>query len=140
MVIDEHGITDTAYTPSFLFADGTMYFWRVRAANDAGPGPWAPSLSGWVFTTETEELPPPVPVLPPLEAVDVPLVATFAWDGVAEATSYDLEIASSIAFTDVVYQQHGIAGTSHTLPAPLPPGTLLFWRIRSASGGNTSLW
>lgn len=140
MVIDEPSVDDTTYIPPFLLADGTMYFWRVRAQNLAGATPWVPALSGWVFTTETDGLPPPTPVTPPIEAIDVPLTATFAWDPVEGAEGYDLQIAASVDFSSIVYDQPGIAGTVHTLPVPLPPGVLLFWRVRSVNAQGSSLW
>ncbi|WP_456430098.1 fibronectin type III domain-containing protein [Rhodocaloribacter sp.] len=47
LVSDETGLTATSLTVSGL-ANNTTYFWRVRAANTAGAGPWSETRS---FTT-----------------------------------------------------------------------------------------
>ena len=34
-------LTEGAYTPDALFEENTLYFWRIRAINECGPGPWS---------------------------------------------------------------------------------------------------
>ncbi|MGB5874316.1 MAG: carbohydrate binding domain-containing protein [Bacteroidota bacterium] len=140
LTLDETGIVSTSFTPPFLFADGTTYFWRVRSVNSIGESRWEPAVSGWVFTTVTGSLSPPTPISPPFEAVDVPLIPTFVWNESEGATGYHLQISNSYAFDVVLFELAGIPGTSFTLPGPLPPGMLFFWRIRAISDGGTSLW
>ena len=47
LAADESGLTTTTFTISGL-ANNTTYFWRVRAVNTAGAGPWSETRS---FTT-----------------------------------------------------------------------------------------
>jgi len=48
VVIDESGITDTEYTHTADLMTNTGYWWRVRATNACGGGPWS---AVWTFTT-----------------------------------------------------------------------------------------
>ena len=45
--VDQTGITNTTYLAAGL-EEGTLYYWRVRAVNGAGVGPWS---SPWRFTS-----------------------------------------------------------------------------------------
>ena len=40
LLINEQGITDITFS-SGLFAPLSEYYWRIRAENEAGPGPWS---------------------------------------------------------------------------------------------------
>ncbi len=42
-------LAEGAYTPSILFEENTLYFWRIRAINECGPGEWS---SPFTFHTE----------------------------------------------------------------------------------------
>ena len=48
MIIDEVGITDTEFTPAADLMTNTAHWWRVRATNACGGGPWS---AVWTFTT-----------------------------------------------------------------------------------------
>ncbi|HDR06442.1 MAG TPA: fibronectin type III domain-containing protein [Candidatus Coatesbacteria bacterium] len=52
--IDESGITDDRFTPSDDLEVQTRYYWRVRAGNRWGDGPWS---TVWSFTTGGEQPP-----------------------------------------------------------------------------------
>ena len=49
------GLTDTQWTVAPALNSGATYFWRVRAVNDCGPGPWGPT---WNFKTEISRMLP----------------------------------------------------------------------------------
>ncbi len=36
------GLASVSYTPTVLFEENTLYFWRVRPVNECGPGEWLP--------------------------------------------------------------------------------------------------
>ena len=58
-VIDQVSLTQSRYqVPNGVLSDFSLYFWRARAKNSVGWGPWA---SAWSFTTTTA--PPTTPVL-----------------------------------------------------------------------------
>ncbi|MGH1436285.1 MAG: reprolysin-like metallopeptidase [Lewinella sp.] len=49
-IIDEaSGLETTAYTPTILFEENTLFFWRIRPINECGAGPWS---SPYTFHTE----------------------------------------------------------------------------------------
>jgi hypothetical protein len=63
-------------------------------------------------------------------AVDVGLRPTFTWAAQPDATSYDLAVATDLAFTNVVYTAT-VNGTSHTAASNLQAQTNYYWRVTS---------
>jgi hypothetical protein len=47
ILFDQSGIADTSFTVEDL-SPGSVYYWRVRGANESGAGPWS---EAWTFTT-----------------------------------------------------------------------------------------
>lgn len=85
-----------------------------------------------------------VPTAPNLTApgngdTDVSLTPTFTWDAVSQSQSYDLEVATDAAFSNVVYFAT-VYGTSHTMTGyNLDAETTYYWRVRAANTcGNGS--
>ncbi|MCB8921337.1 MAG: carboxypeptidase regulatory-like domain-containing protein [Ardenticatenaceae bacterium] len=80
-------------------------------------------------------------VAPANNAVDVSLVPTFEWSGVAQAQSYYLEVATDMAFTNVVYSAT-VNGTSHDMTGTnLDPEETYYWRVTASNicgDGTTS--
>jgi hypothetical protein len=61
-------------------------------------------------------------------ATNVPASPTFTWSD-AGATSYLLEVATDIGFSNIVYSAT-VNGTSHTAGATLNTSSSYFWRVR----------
>ncbi len=74
---------------------------------------------------------PGTPILtsPAGGASGVSLLPTLAWDPASDAISYDLDVATDAAFTNIVYQVTGLITTSHVLGTALDPSTLYYWRV-----------
>jgi len=72
-------------------------------------------------------------------AVNVPLLPTLTWTASAGATTYILEVASDVGFTNIVLSQVGIVTTSYTPGAPVGQGITVFWRVTAVSVGGTTL-
>lgn len=71
----------------------------------------------------------------------VSALPTFEWTGSPNATSYDIEIATSPNFgADVVEQASGLTGTSYIPAATLEDNTAYFWRIRGNNECSTGDW
>lgn len=71
-------------------------------------------------------------------AGNVSLLPTLEWDPASDAVSYDLEVATDGAFSNVVYQVSGLTGTQHTLGTSLDPSTLYFWRVTAGNVCDTA--
>jgi chitodextrinase len=95
----------------------TTYFWRVNASDINGTSEYS---TVWSFTTVAATGPPDPPVLqlPADGALDVALEPTLEWAGTAD--SFDLEVATDAAFSNIVFSLTTAFDT-----ATVPPGTLL---------------
>jgi DNA-binding beta-propeller fold protein YncE len=61
---------------------------------------------------------------------------TLSWQAAAGATTYDVEIATSVAFGAAdVAQKTGITTPSFTPTVALQPGVIYYWRVTAEGGG-----
>lgn len=107
------------------------YSWRVRASNGGVRGPWSPV---WNFTTAMVA---PRLLSPASGATGVAIPAPLVWGGVAGATSYRLEVATSLAFTTVILDQPSLVDTTYLLQG-LEAATRYYWRVTASDGRNVS--
>lgn len=112
---------------------GTVYFWHVRAKNEAGTGQYS---STFRFTTTTAP-PPPMLISPPDSATVVPLPVRFIWSRVAGATSYHLQVATGNDFSTIVFQDSAVTDSTRTVSS-LSWGATLHWRVRSRNASGVS--
>ncbi len=118
----------------------TTYFWRIRAHNASGTGPWSDVQS---FTTVAAFQSPrptaPVLLTPVHEARDVPGAITLTWRSVSGATAYQFELS-----TDSTFQALAAKQTHLTAPAvevaDLEKSTRYYWRVRAKSPQGDSPW
>ncbi|RYD89755.1 MAG: proprotein convertase P, partial [Sphingobacteriales bacterium] len=75
---------------------------------------------------------PVVPVSPANGAVAVNNTTQFQWQAAANATAYEIEVATDAAFTAIV-AQGSVEGTQFT--AALAESTQYYWRVRPANAG-----
>ena len=62
-------------------------------------------------------------------ALNVGLTPTLTWNGVPQAASYSIQIASDAGFSNIVDSASGIAATSYTTGVALNTSTQYFWRV-----------
>jgi hypothetical protein len=113
---------------------------RISNTDEATAGSYEIEImgsAGEISKTTTVELnlfedAPNAPTLtaPADEASDISLQPTLSWNGVAQSTSYYLEVASDMAFSNTVYSA-SVEGTSQTLTSKLQPSTTYYWRVRA---------
>lgn len=109
----------------------TQYFWRVKASDGSVFGL---SSATWSFTTNTLEnfnL-----IAPANNAVNQNFVSlVFDWSNALGATDYELEIDSSITFSDnpATYA----TSSSATTLTNLQPETDYYWHVRASNNGTT---
>lgn len=82
---------------------------------------------------------PAIPVLttPSDGATGVAKEPVLSWQTAASATSYDLQLATDLGFTNVIYAKT-VSATTHTVEITLDSFTVYFWRVRSANGCDDS--
>jgi hypothetical protein len=112
LLVDDSSLTTTVKAVGPL-ANGTTYFWRVRAKNAAGTGPWSAT---WSFVT--------IPSLPGVAALVSPLAAAIItvdsaallWNKASSAPDrYDLEVYADSLKSVLVVSDTSITDTTKTL-------------------------
>ncbi len=89
-----------------------------------------------------------------VKAISAPLAATlttpangatgqatqpsFTWSAVADATSYDLDVATDSGFSNIVFSADGLTATNYTPPTPLSGGTTYYWRVQAQGDCGSS--
>lgn len=78
-------------------------------------------------------IPPPATMLTsPTDAATgiSPTAVSYAWVEIAQATGYTLEIATDMAFSNII-ETANVVTNSHTSAMTLPSGTTVYWRVTS---------
>lgn len=131
MVLSKSGITTTSYTPSDEFSAERRLYWRVRARNERGEGPWS---AVWSFTTAAAPLRAPVLRSPADGSTAYPIQLPFVWESVSGADRYDVEIA-----VDTLAAASESATQSSVL-RDLEEERMYHWRVRAWRGGEEGPW
>ncbi len=125
--------TNTYATPTSDLALNVVYYWRVDATDASNStGPWS---STWTFTRTTP--PGPTQVSPTCNQTlvfpdDPP---TLAWQALAGAKSYNVQVSAASNFTTTVLNTSTVQ-TSYTLTTPQPVGQTFYWRVQGVTAGN----
>jgi hypothetical protein len=73
---------------------------------------------------------------PPNGATNVALSPTFTWAAVAQAATYDIQVATDAGFTNIVASATGLTQTQYS-GATLNPATQYFWHVRALNTCGT---
>ena len=138
-VIDQSGLTETSYSSASL-QDGTDYYWRVRASNGAGDGPWSGTNS--FMTLGVANVPPQVILSAPADgATRITRIPTFSWEAVDEAETYALEVSINSNLTSPMIDQSGLTETSYLITRlQLGIGIVYYWRVRASNRRGDGPW
>ena len=136
-VFNQTGVLGTSVLVNSL-VEGTTYYWRVRGVNTTGQSDWS---QVWNFTTITTPVAVAVPVLlsPANAAMGVALQPALSWNSAEGAETYSVEVAATSNFSNPVFNQTGIVGTS-VLVNTLSEGTIYYWRVRGVNATSQSDW
>lgn len=121
--------TSASYTPAPL-TDGTTYYWRIRAKDEANN--WGPYTGEWSFTIDITG--PAAPgLITPTNAMTVGTPPMLNWTVVSDAIDYAVEVDdTSTSFSSLVIDTTSLTNFSTSLPE----GTY-YWRIRAKdAAGN----
>ena len=126
-LINRSGLTTTSTALSGL-TNGTVYYWRVRARNIAGPSAWSTNNS---FTTV---LVAPGLTSPTNGVTNVSKTPTLTWTAVTGATAYNVQYSTTSGFTTgTILKNVGLA-TSWTISPALLGRTRYYWRVQALNG------
>jgi predicted phage tail protein len=135
-LIEQEGLTPatTTYEAENL-SYNTIYYWRVRASNEAGDSDWS---EVWSFTTE--RIPPPEAIIPDDGAEEMPVdTVRIEWSRVEGASTYDFQIATDSNFETLIVQLEDVT-SQHYHARDLDHETTYYWRVRSKSDTDISEW
>jgi len=117
---------------------GTTYYWRVNASANGQTSPWSPV---WSFTITTREIPAvPVLISPANGATGVPDRTPVVWNAVADADSYDIQVAQTPSFLGSKKTVYAYVGTSFTFVNLSEYSKTFYLRVRSRNVAGTSAW
>ncbi len=91
----------------------------------------------WTIESTNPTLAAPTLIAPKNDSLNTPTTLTFSWNSVATATSYDIQVSTSSAFTSTV-KDSTVTGTSATFI--LSNSTQYYWRVRAKNSTLTSSW
>ncbi|MFA6457721.1 MAG: Ig-like domain-containing protein, partial [Bacteroidota bacterium] len=131
-VLSNNGIGGTSMQVPGLIG-GTVYFWRVNAANSAGTS----ANSTRSFTTISAGT--PTLVTPIDGATNQSINSTLVWNVVPGAGSYRLQVSTSNSFASTFYNDSTLTNTSQVVSG-LAIGTTYFWRVNSKISGQKSAY
>lgn len=133
-VYDDSTRTSTSQPISGLMV-GMTYYWRVNSKISGGT---SASSTVWRFTTIA---PPAAPVLvaPVAAAQNQATSPTLSWLASTGASTYRLQVSTSISFAATVYNDSTITGTSQPITG-LAVGTTYYWRVNAKNVAGTSAY
>jgi hypothetical protein len=131
LIINQSGLTTTSFTPGAALSAGTVYYWQVLAVRSSGSVVSMDAPSS--FTTFSATPGPFTMIAPANLAMAVPITTSFSWNPSAGAASYNLQVATDLAFTALVVDQTGLTTTSFTPASPLTASTVYFWKVTAVS-------
>jgi hypothetical protein len=134
-VYDDSNFTSTSKTITGLL-NSTSYYWRVNAKNEGGVSPWS---AVWSFTTIISAPNVPVLLTPAGNSTNVPINSVLSWNTVSGASTYHLQVSTSMNFTTIVYDDSNFTSTSKTITG-LMNNTIYYWRVNARNIGGVSSW
>jgi uncharacterized repeat protein (TIGR01451 family) len=130
-VLDQTAV-GTFYTYPGSLPAGT-YYWRVRAVDACGEGPWSETWSMTVLSTSAA----PVLASPGNGSKTGDRTPTFAWEAADGADMYLVQVDTDPDFDSPIEQR--VETTSYTPVAALEFGTY-YWRVQASGPCGTGSW
>ena len=138
LVTDSSNITSLSLlVPGLKYS--TQYFWRVKTYSRNGEGSWSVVRK---FTTVAAPVSPPAaPVLAsPLNNTNgLSLAPTLSWNAAVNASTYQVQVATSSSFQAPITDLSNITALSVPLSG-LANNTQYFWRVRASNAVGTGNW
>ncbi len=131
----ETNITGTSFQCPTL-SDATIYWWRVRAYNEAGAGEWS-EICSYITAPGPEDI--PVPVSPVDGSNAIPVAVNFVWHPTNSALWYNFRISETSDSVSFIFEKKMISDTSFFVSG-LQHNKTYIWYISAHTPGGTSGW
>jgi outer membrane protein assembly factor BamB len=135
IIFDDSTITSTSKQVGPLDNNKT-YYWHVNAKNTSGTSTWSTS---WSFTTIPAAPIQPVLLSPSNTATNQLTNLTLSWNSSVNASTYWLQISKDTNFTNMIFNDSTITGTSKQIGS-LENNKTYFWRLNAKNAGGISPW
>lgn len=140
IIYDQNGLTSNEHSiPNGLLNNNSQYFWRVNASNAGGTVPWS---NVWSLGTGFVN-PPAQPVLIslPSGSLGQSLTPTLDWNDQPSVTSYRIQVASDLNFTNIVVDEGNLTSSHFSIPpGKLSGSTTYYWKVSANNLGGTGNW
>lgn len=133
-IIDDSLVTDTTKSITGLL-NCYNYYWRVRAKNSNGIGPW-PTAAFSRFRVALAAPGTPALLLPADAATGVSLTPTLTWRGDACSDNYRLVVSRDAAFTQVFINQ--VLNSPSSVLGALGQESVYYWQVRALNSVDSS--
>jgi hypothetical protein len=136
-LVDDRGIAHTVFPISGL-EYSTVYYWRVKAINNAGSSEWTDAFS---FTTTPSIPSTPEILFPTANSKNTPVVFRVKWRKSTNAESYSFQLSEREDFSSLLFTEKDIYNTEFNLISDLLEyNTPYFWRVCASNSGGNSGW
>ncbi len=140
IIHEANNLSSNEFTlPGGLLSNNTQYFWRVNASNAGGTVPWSP-----VWSLGTGYVNPPAPpelLSLPNNSLGQSLTPTLTWNAIPSVSTYRIQIASDLNFTNVAVDEGNLTTTQYSVPAgKLHNNTMYYWKVIATNLGGTGQW
>ncbi|MEX2552040.1 MAG: hypothetical protein WD627_03440, partial [Actinomycetota bacterium] len=137
LALSLNGITGTTIQLPSALQPGTGYFWRVRAVNAGGEGPWSGALS---FTTVPAPPDQITALSPEPNQTGIGLTPTLSWQPAERAVSYELIFSGNADLSDPIASPAQLSETTFEVPGPLIRNRTYHWQVRGVNTGGAGQW
>ncbi len=128
--------TNQYLPPSGKLVHSTTYYWRVRATNAYGTGPWS---AVWYFRTVMYPAAPSL-ISPANNTSGVALTPTLYWGMMGGITGFRVQVSLSSSFANIV-DESVTPNNYYVVPSgKLIPATTYYWRVNATNANGTGPW
>lgn len=133
VLVDDSTLTDTAMVVGGL-QYRTKYFWRVRAKNSAGSGPFSPA---WSFVASAGG---PALIAPPDGSVGQPIPVTLQWEPRTGALAYHVQVSGDSGFADDFALNDSVVIEPSRSVSGLEQAKTYYWRVAARSIAGSGIF
>jgi formylglycine-generating enzyme required for sulfatase activity len=136
---DSMRTNDSVYV--YLSHTSNNFYWRVRSKYTANSYNSQEGSTDWsdvrTFTAYTIPDAPNLS-LPSNNAINTGCAPTLVWNTVTGATTYQVQVSTSSAFSNFIVNDTGLKKVSELVNLPVAP--ICYWRVNAKNPGGTSNW